>query len=89
MRGKAPARAWCSPLRAFGPSRLLPACLVSSLPGFPGDGRKWRAEAAREASRKRLPRATSGRLPQTALVGDREAPEDVPRGWSHGDAAAA
>lgn len=78
-----------TPSRALSHARLLPAHPVPSLPGFPGDSRKWRAEAAREASRKRLPRATSGRLPQTALVGDREAPEDVPRGRSHGDAAAA
>lgn len=77
-----------SPSRALGLSRLLPARLPPSLPGFPGDGRKWRTEAAHEARRKRLPRATSCRLSQTALVGDREAPEVVPGGRSHGDAAA-
>lgn len=76
------------PSRAPGIARLLPARLLPSLPGFPSDGRKWRAEAGREAGRKRHRRATSGRLPQTALVGDREAPEDVSGGRSHGDAAA-
>lgn len=77
-----------SPSRVLGYARLLPARLLPSLPGFPGDGRKWREETAHEARRKRLPRATSGRLLQTALVGDREAPEVVLGGRSHGDAAA-